>query len=509
MKWLLTIADQLEAQFPDGEIVVSSGVSPSGTYHLGTLREVLTAEGVCRELRLRGRTVRHIHVSDDLDIFRKVPVDVDGSFSQYLGMPLCDVPSPGGKDGSYADYFLSDLVIAAEGLHLDMEIMRAHQKYREGYFTDAIERALENIPKIRQSLETISGRKLESNWSPVQVIENGRLKNRNFIRLEKESKHIVYEGSDAQESSISYTNGLVKLNWRIDWPARWWKLGVQAEPFGKDHATKGGSYDTGVSIAKNVFGIEAPLPIPYNFINKTGETKKMSKSAGDTLTAVDLLKILPPELIWFFILRFPPEKLLFFDTSETLIRLFDEFSELLSKENKTVDEERLIELCLLGVESPTVSRVPFTHLFVSYQSSLKDPLRSLDVMRRTEYAQIIEEDKETVLREFAFIDEWLNQWADDDVKFELVQTVNKDDFTEVEKQFMSALADKITSAPDDADGEWFHKAIYEFKTELEIEPKIMFSTLYRALIAKESGPRAGWFLSMLPREWLTKRLKLQ
>jgi lysyl-tRNA synthetase class I len=37
----------------------------------------------------------------------------------------------------------------------------------------------------------------------------------------------------------------------------------------------------------------------------------------------------------------------------------------------------------------------------------------------------------------------------------------------------------------------------------------MFTTLYRALIGQTSGPRAGWFLSILPREWLVKRLSLK
>ena len=36
----------------------------------------------------------------------------------------------------------------------------------------------------------------------------------------------------------------------VDWPARWAMLGVSVEPFGKDHATRGGSYDTGARIAR-------------------------------------------------------------------------------------------------------------------------------------------------------------------------------------------------------------------------------------------------------------------
>jgi lysyl-tRNA synthetase, class I len=40
-------------------------------------------------------------------------------------------------------------------------------------------------------------------------------------------------------------------------------------------------------------------------------------------------------------------------------------------------------------------------------------------------------------------------------------------------------------------------------------PKELFTVLYRAIIGKNSGPRAGWFLSMLPRDWLVARLKLE
>jgi len=511
MNWLNKIVDELrEKHDDDSEIVVSSGVSPSGTYHLGTLREVMTAEAVYRELKLRGIKSRHIHVVDDHDIFRKVPVDVDDSFSKYLGMPLCDVPSPDpDKAESYAEFFVSDLRSAAIDLKLDMDFMSGREQYSSGFFTSAIEKTLQSIPLIRNTLEEISGRKLDPAWSPVQVIENGRLKNRAFSSINTEDKTIDYLDTAGEKQTISYASGLVKLNWRIDWPARWWLLGVDAEPFGKDHATKGGSYDTGAVIAKEVFGSNPPLPIPYNFINKTGDTKKMSKSAGDTLTAADLINVLPAEIIWFFILRYGPEKLLFFDTSETLIRLFDEFSELQAKPDKSDQENRLLELCLMGIEEPTVGRVPFTHLYVSYQSSLRDKQKTLDVIARTEYAAVAKEDEQILLKQLDFIDEWLNTWADESVVFDLIESVDAAQFTDEQITYMKDLSVAVAAAPEDADGEWFHKAIYDFKDKTGMKPKELFTTLYNVLIDKDSGPRAGWFLSTLPRDWLIKRLALE
>lgn len=509
MQWLNTIVDELIARHPEGELVVSSGVSPSGTYHLGTLREVLTAEAIMYELKRRGRQAKHIHVVDDLDVFRKVPVNVPAEFEKYLGKPLCDVPAPDGSDKSYADYYLADLLTAAEGLHLEMEVMRAHEKYRSGFFTEVIEKALANTDTIRKVLGTVSGHAMDDAWSPIQVMEDGYLKNRQFVSIDTSAKTVTYKDGEGEERTAHYDKGEVKLNWRIDWPARWSLLGVDAEPFGRDHATKGGSYDTGVALAKEIFGIEAPLPMPYNFINRTGETKKMSKSAGDVITAAELLQVLPPEVVWYFIVRYAPSKQLFFDQQDTLVRLMDSFGELLAKTDKSEDEKQLIDISLHGIAQPTVSRVPFSHLVASYQASLKDVDRTLEVIRRTEYAQVVEADAEIIKAELKFIDAWLNQWAPEEIKFALIEQVKREDFSEAQQTLLGKLADLVEKAPEDADGAWFHDAIYGLKDASGLNPKELFTTIYQATIGKAQGPRAGWFLSILPRDWLIKRLRLE
>jgi len=509
MQWLNKIVDEVIKQHPKGEIIVSSGVSPSGTYHLGTLREVLTAEAIMWELKRRGRDSRHLHLADDLDVFRKVPKGLPDSYQKYLGQPLCDIPAPDGSKRSYADYYLADLLDAAKPLGLEMEVIRAHQKYRAGFFVPAIEKALANTSQIRDILQNVSGRELDKQFSPIQVIEDGYLKTRQFVSLDAAKKSLIYLDADGQEQTIAYDKGEVKLNWRIDWPARWWLMQVNVEPFGRDHATKGGSYDTGAAIVKDVFGAKAPLPVPYNFINRTGDTKKMSKSAGDTVTAAELIKVLPTEVVWYFVLRYGPEKLLFFDQGPTLIKLVDEFSELLAKPDKSADDQQLIDLCLHGSATSMVSRIPFSHLVASYQAALKDPVKTLEIIQRTEHAQTVKSDAEIIKHELTYIDEWLKSWAPEDVKFELADKVDASQFNDKQKQFLNDLADRIEQLPEAADGEVFHKTIYDLKDYVGLESKELFQTLYQALIAKSSGPRAGWFLSILPRDWLITRLRLQ
>lgn len=508
MLWLNKVVDEVVAAHPEGEILIGSGVSPSGVYHVGTLREVLTCDAILLELRRRGQAAKHIHYVDDLDPLRKIPANVPADFEKYLGRPYCDVPAPDGSNQSYADFFLNDFLGAAKELHIDMEVVRSHEKYRAGAMTKAVEKALLAVDNIRRIIEQVSGRKLEKDWAPIQVMEDEYLKSRRFASIDTTAKTVTYLDPTDKEVSISYTKGQVKLNWRVDWPARWWLLGVHTEPFGRDHATKGGSYDSGAAIIKQVFAAQPPVPVPYNFINLTGETKKMSKSSGNIIAISELTKVLPAEVIRFFTLRFPPDKQLFFDQTHGVTKLVDDYAELLSKRDKTDEDKRLIEICAVEHDT-TVSSVPFSHLVASYQAALKDTDKTLAVLARTEYKDVVESQRDVISKELRFIDNWLTKWAPEEAKFELLKNPDAADFTQPEKDYLSALSQKISQAPAIADGEWFHKLIYELKESRNMTPEQVFKPLYKALIGRDSGPRAGWFLSILPRDWLIKRLKLE
>ncbi len=97
----------------------------------------------------------------------------------------------------------------------------------------------------------------------------------------------------------------------------------------------------------------------------------MSKSAGNSIAISELAQVLPPEVIRFFTLRYPPDKQLFFSETDGVIKLIDEFAELLAKPDKAQGDHQLIRLCTSGIES-IVSSVPFSHLVASYQAALKD-----------------------------------------------------------------------------------------------------------------------------------------
>lgn len=459
MQWLDKIVDEVLRLHPEGEIIVESGISPSGSYHMGYLREILTSDAIKVEIAARGRSARHIHFVDDQDGFRKVPANLPPEYERYLGKPLFDMPAPGKSGKSYADYSLEPFLASVKSLGVEMDVIRSHEKYQQGFFTDAIELVLDNINETHEVLEQVSGRKLGQEWSPIQVNEEGYLKKRPFIGIDKTAKAIRYLDKEGTEQSIAYDTGQVKLDWRLDWPARWWKLGVKVEPFGRDHATKGGSYDTGKGLMDKVFKAPPPIPVPYDFINRAGENKKMSASKGNGIDFAEVVEVIPPEVVRYFVLRMPPSKQLFFDPGNGVTRLIDDFAELLAKPEKNPTEQKLIDISRLNLK-PVVSSIPFSHLVASYQAALRDPETTIQVLKRTpEYAIIADKEQETIRHQLIYIQHWLDKWAPEETKFNIESDISHlvDSFSNSEKTYLQKLADKISVAPQDADGDWFHK----------------------------------------------------
>lgn len=240
----------------------------------------------------------------------------------------------------------------------------------------------------------------------------------------------------------------------------------------------------------------------------------MSASKGNGIDFAEVVEVIPPEVVRYFVLRMPPSKQLFFDPGNGVTRLIDDFAELLAKPEKNPTEQKLIDISRLNLK-PVVSSIPFSHLVASYQAALRDPETTIQVLKRTpEYAIIADKEQETIRHQLIYIQHWLDKWAPEETKFNIESDISHlvDSFSNSEKTYLQKLADKISVAPQDADGDWFHKTIYSFKESEGLTSQQLFGPLYRALINKPAGPRAGWFLRDLfqrDRDWLIKRLRLE
>ncbi len=74
--------------------VACSGITPSGEFHIGHLREILSAEMIHRACLDDGLDSRYIFIVDSMDPLRRVYPFLSDEYEQYIGCPLAFIPAP-------------------------------------------------------------------------------------------------------------------------------------------------------------------------------------------------------------------------------------------------------------------------------------------------------------------------------------------------------------------------------------------------------------------------------
>jgi len=520
--WLDIAVREILAAYPEGEIIVSSGISPSASYHIGHFREIMTADALAWGIKQSGRKAKHVHVVDNFDPLRKRYDFLPELFEQYVGWPICLVPDPfdacRDEHKTYAEHFYREFAGFAHqmGIHPDKVVRSYEDLYVNGRMTENIEKAVAGIGKIKAITLEVSKRELPENWLPLQLLgPNNSFTELTYKGIDTKLKRITGATLDGEIHNLDYSKGQVKLNWRLDWPARWEILGVKVEPFSaQEHGAAGGSYDTGAIFARDIFGYEPPIPgVRYGNIHMLGDTKKMSSSKGNLITPAEALAIMPPDVLRYFIIRSRPDRTLFWDPGQGLFNLIKEFAgikEILEEGGapEYADAYKFAVASSVGGQPEMISSVPFDHLVQVYQAARGDNKRALAMIERTGFGASVREQTPAILNEFIFVANWLEHYAPEDVKFTVQDKLPQVELSDPQCRFLSDLADRIENAHDGLDGQAMHETIYAAIDATDLKPIEAFKALYRVILDKESGPKAGWFLSTLESDWLVSRLRL-
>lgn len=115
------------------------------------------------------------------------------------------------------------------------------------------------------------------------------------------------------------------------------------------------------------------------------------------------------------------------------------------------------------------------------------------------------EDEEHLKQRAENADYWLEKFAPEDVKFEVKEKLPKISIDEKQKEFLSSLSEKMS--PINWEAEAIHNAIYDTSESVKIPIKTAFESIYKIILGKDKGPRAGYFLSNLDKDFVLKRVK--
>ena len=513
MHWADVLADELLKE-KRKQHVLATGITPSGPIHVGNMREVLTTDAVYRSLRGKGADAELIYIADDYDHLRKVYPYLPKSYEKYVGIPISEIPCPCGKHKSYADHYLSSFLDSLKEIGIAPKVYRANEMYKKGMYNKAIQTALENTDKIRHIIETISKRELPKNWIPfnIRCDKCGRVTSAKPILYE--FPNIEYKCECGYEGSVDIRKGGIgKLPWRIDWPARWEMLGVTFEPFGKDLGTVGGARDTGEKIVQEIYDYPPPKYAVYEFILLKGKGA-MHSSKGTALSSEEMLHMTPPEVLRFLILRNQPNKHIAFDPGLGLLSLVDEYDQnecvYFGKGEKTRGMKDLKSTYELSqpydIPDKLPHQVPYRHLVTLVQIG-KDWDEVKKILLRTKQIpkDLSKTDEKHLKQRAEHVKYWLESFAPDMVRFEVKKKIPNLQLADEQKKLLSILVEKSSSI--EWNGENIHNMIYEISEKENIPIKIAFKTIYQVFLGQDKGPRAGYFLSNLDKDFVLKRFK--
>jgi len=482
-----------------GRQEISTGISPSGPIHIGNLREVMTADVIFRALKERRGDVGFNYVADNFDPLRRVYPFLDAKvYAPLVGRPLSEIPCPCGGHPNYGEHFVQPFLKTLRELRIDVSVLRGDEMYKSGRMNPAILAALKGRDVIARILNELTGKQVDPDWSPFDPLcpGCGRITETVVTGFSERGETVGYRCVCGSTGTVAMAGG-GKLTWRVDWPARWKVLGVTIEPFGKDHATAGGSYDTGKRICREVFGYEPPFPVTYEWISLKGQGD-MSSSKGNVLSIDQMLEVVPPEVLRYLIVRTDPKRSIAFDPGLALLSLVDEYDDVESEGR----DLRALALCRASDYRPV--GVAFKHLVNVVQMANFDFQQVKEILKRGGYAV---KDEEALRGRAEYATQWLAKFAPPEMKFALKPVLPPEtaSLTPEQKRFLSEAAKRLRPGMG---AEAIHREVYALAGEMApLNPAEAFQAIYLALLGTRRGPRVGWFLAFLDHGFVTGRFR--
>lgn len=524
--WADQMADKIIKEKGDLDLYTcASGITPSGTVHIGNFREIITVDLVVRALRDRGKNVRFIYSWDDYDVFRKVPANMPDPeiLTKYLRYPITMVPDTTGRNENYARHHEVDIEKELPRVGINPEFLYQASRYRANRYAEGMKKALQNRELIKECLNEYRDEqhkmKPEDVYWPVSIFCGKCNKDTTEITGYDGEYGISYkcECGNCETADLRTFKG-AKLGWRVDWPMRWNEEKVIFEPGGKDHISPGGSYDTAKLVSKKIYGWDAPITMRYDFVNLKGVPGKMSSSKGKVISLVDALEVYQPEVLRYIFAGTRPntEFAISFDLDVNKVyEDYDKTERIVWSVDKAKSEEILAKEKRIYVLSQIDNKMPavmpyqigfrmMTTLLQTYSGDIDAVIKSL--------GDVKPEQEEALRRRAKCAWYWIRECAPtcaEDFCFALREDGSKaelsDDMLTAVKRVRDEVVPRVGTFAVDKECQ---QAMYDIATELGIDAKALFTALYQALIGKDQGPRLASFMKIIGKEKLQKILSV-
>ena len=542
--WVEELAEEverfLEERRREGkeEFVFNGGLSVSGLQHVGRLRgEIIIPEVVRRILERRGWRIRQMLTLYTQDAWKgKEPQcaqfpNPEEACRRYTGWPLIRVPDPKGCHSNWVEHYWADFgPYIPEFTDGRVEVVTTTELYR-GRLLEFTRMSIEKREEIRRVLNKYRGRNpYPPGWIPFEPIcaNCGRIDSTEALEVKGDT--VVYRcRSCGYTGEAPLTEG--KLNWRLEWVGVWWALGVDFEPYGKDHAMPGGSRDSAKELATTVFGFKPPYGTPYEWVAyrdpETGEETDMSSSDFKGFTPREWLEVAHPEVLRFLYLRVPPMRKVTLSLRDipNYYNAWYQAERIFYGEESTGDKEQDAHLAKTylyslrdwsNVPDRLPAQPPYTHAAIlswllrrlseeeAFEEALKRLQRTGHMPREpTDY------DLERLRTLLPKARRWMERYAPPQMRVDILEeppSIELPDWVAERMRKAAELLEKLEEWSEEAIKDALIKATEGLSGR---ERREFYKWFYWLFVGRDSGPRAAPLLSLLDKSFVVKRLRLE
>jgi lysyl-tRNA synthetase class 1 len=510
-----------------GDLVVSSGLSVSGLQHVGRLRgEVVLGNTIARALQEEGHTTEHVLVLYTQDQWKASPRQVaeftDGSGSRYASWRLIDVPDPHGCHPGWVDHYWEDFGDHLEDFARGVRVVRTSDIYTWPEMKAVVEDLAKRSEEVRELVNRFRARHpYPPGWLPFEplCLACHRVGKARALRVNDRTS-VTYECECGGRGESPIEKG--KLNWRLEWPALWKVLHVDIEPFGKDHATPGGSRDSCKEVARVLLGIEPPFGIAYEWVGvaeKGVDLGDMDSSDFKGFWPGDWLQIGDAEVLRYIYLVNPISRRIVLDLGKVDVYhdAYDAAERAFYATERTEDEENPARSYELAQPDPPTKEAPFQLPFrhAAFLHQISPPGNRLEwcLMRLKDTGvltrRLTDFEVDRVRRRLEQGGVWVERYAPENkvVLLESLPDSVRAQLTEADRESLRIFGKRAETAA------WREDAIKELMVSLTkggalpVETSRFFRNLYLVLLGKEKGPRAAPFLAVLDKKLVLQRLR--
>lgn len=523
--WADQMADTIIREKGDlDSYTCASGITPSGTVHLGNFREIITVDLVVRALRSRGKKVRFIYSWDDYDVFRKVPANMPDPeiLEKYLRFPITEVPDTTNRNENYARHHEVDIERELPRVGIAPEFLYQASRYRANRYAEGMKKAMQMREAIKECLneyrDDAHKMKPEDVYWPVAIFCGKCSKDTTNITGYDGEYGISYKCECGHEETADIrTFKGAKLGWRVDWPMRWNEEKVVFEPGGKDHISPGGSYDTAKLVSKKIYGWDAPVTMRYDFVNLKGVPGKMSSSKGKVIALPDALDVYQAEVLRYLFAGTRPNTEFAISFDMDVLKVYEDYDKTerivygvdkAKNEDQFNKEKRIYMLSQIDGKIPET--MPYQITFRMLTTLLQTYSGDIDAVIKS-LGDVKPEQEERLRRRMACAWFWIQNSAPscaEDFIFTIRNDGSKADLDETMSKAVARVRDEVLPKLDTfTQDKECQQAMYDIATDMGIDAKQLFTALYQAVVAKDQGPRLGGFFRIIGKERLEKILK--